>query len=102
MIFRQSILRLFFLLSVVLPSRADLIVSEFGAANDAVLFDGLGEAEDWVEIHNPTAAAVHLAGWKLRDSTTTWTFPATTLSPGGFMVVIASGKLQQPYTDPAG
>ena len=90
------------LLALMLPLRADLVVSEFGAANDAVLFDGLGEAEDWVEIHNPTAATVNLAGWKLRDSTTTWTFPATTLPAGGFMVVIASGKLQQPYTDPAG
>ena len=102
MIFRQRILRLFLLLLVIVPLRADVVISEFGASNDAVLFDGLGEAEDWIEIHNPTAVAVNLAGWKLRDATTAWTFPATTLPAGGFIVVIASGKLQQPYTDPAG
>ena len=102
MIFRQSVLRLLFLCLIVPPLRADVVISEFGASNDAVLFDGLGEAEDWIEIHNPTALAVNLAGWKLRDSTTTWTLPTTTLPAGGFMIVIASGRLQQPYTDPAG
>ncbi len=102
MTLHRTVLRLVSLLALVLPLRADVVISEFGASNDAVLFDGLGHAEDWIEIHNPTAAAVNLAGWKLRDSTTTWTFPATTLPVGGFMVVIASGKLQQPYTDPAG
>ena len=94
--------RLILFLALAWPLRADLVVSEFGASNDAVFFDGLGEAEDWIEIHNPTAAAVSLAGWKLRDSATAWTFPAATLPAGGFMVVVASGRLQQPYTDPAG
>ena len=102
MTLQRTILRLVSLLAFILPLRADVIISEFGASNDTVLFDGLGEAEDWVEIHNPTATAVNLAGWKLRDSTTTWTFPATTLPAGGFIVVIASGKLEQPFTDPAG
>ena len=32
----------------------------------------------------------------------TWTFPAVTLPAGGYLVVFASGKAQQPYTDPEG
>ncbi len=78
------------------------VISEFMAENDGSFLDGLGAASDWIELYNPTALAVNLAGWKLRDSTNVWTFPAVTLPSGGYRVVFASGTLQQPYTDPAG
>ncbi len=78
------------------------IISEFMADNDGTLLDGLGEPSDWIEIHNPTASAVNLAGWKLRDSANTWSFPALVLPAGGYLVLFASGKLQQPYADAKG
>jgi len=78
------------------------VISEFMADNDGIILDGLGEASDWIELYNPTAITVNLEGWKLRDSVNTWTFPAVTLPAGGYLLVFASGKLQQPYIDPEG
>ena len=81
------------------PSRlraaSALAISEFMAENDGGLRDIDGDSPDWIEIHNESAAAVNLAGWHLTDSATNltqWTFPATNLSAGGFLVVFASGK----------
>jgi hypothetical protein len=78
-----------------LPLAADLVISEFMAANSATLADEDRDYPDWVEIHNPTPAAVDLAGWHLTDnlaSLAKWTFPPTTLAAGGRLVVFASGK----------
>jgi hypothetical protein len=79
-----------------------VVISEFMADNDGILLDGNDEASDWIELHNPTALAINLAGWKLQDRSTLWTFPDVILPAGGYMLVFASGKLQQPYTDPDG
>ncbi len=50
---------------------------------------------DWIEIQNPTAAAINLSGYFLTDDLTDsqrWEFPAgTTIPAGGFLVVFASG-----------
>ena len=49
-----------------------------------------GTPGDWIELFNPTAAAVNLAGWGLKDNdnTRTFQFPAgTTIAPGGYLVV---------------
>jgi hypothetical protein len=76
-------------------------ISEFMAANDSWLADEDGDFSDWIEIHNPDGAAVSLAGYHLTDSSTNlskWTFPATTLDPGAYLIVFASGKNR---TDPA-
>ena len=90
------------LLSCPFPAWADLVISEFSASNKAGLFDGLGNASDWIELHNPTPASVALAGWKLRDSSNIWPLPAITLPAGGYLLVLASDHTQQPFMDPAG
>ncbi len=72
-----------------------LVVNEFMASNSDTLLDEDGDSSDWIEIWNPTAAAVSLDGWYLSDDATNptmWTFPATTLPAGGYLVVFASGK----------
>jgi hypothetical protein len=77
------------------------IISEFMASNDRTLRDVDGQYSDWIEIHNPDAAPVNLAGWYLTDDArnlTKWQFPAVTLSPGGYLVVFASDKNRR---DPA-
>ena len=50
---------------------------------------------DWVELHNTGPTAVNIAGWSLSDRAgdNGWEFPApTVIEPGGFLVVLASGK----------
>ena len=71
------------------------IISEFLASNtDTVngLRDFQGTLQDWIEIYNPDTQPVDLTGWKLKDSGSTWTFPAVTLGPGEFRIVFASGN----------
>ncbi len=79
-----------------------LVISEFMADNDAVLADVDDDYRDWIEIHNPTDAAVDLDGWYLTDEDddlSMWEFPSVTLGAGGYLVVFASDKDR---TDPAG
>lgn len=74
---------------------AEIVISEFLAANNAGLQDEDGDTSDWIEIHNADTNAVNLAGWRLTDDAedlNKWTLPATNLPPGGFLVVFASGK----------
>ena len=74
---------------------AHLVISEFMAENKSVLADEDGEFSDWIEVHNPTASSVTLAGWFLTDEAEAprkWAFPAATLAAGGYLVVFASEK----------
>jgi hypothetical protein len=74
---------------------ASLIISEFMAANISGLADEDGEFSDWIEIYNPTAAAVPLAGWALSDDEkypTKWIFPAMSIPSHGFLTIFADGK----------
>jgi hypothetical protein len=70
-------------------------INEVVADNTGGLQDEQGSFEDWIELHNPTAGDVTLTGWHLTDDRaqpSKWTFPATTLPAGGYLVVFASGK----------
>ncbi|MFN0069770.1 MAG: lamin tail domain-containing protein, partial [Limisphaerales bacterium] len=70
-------------------------IAEFLASNAAGLADENGDREDWIELHNPGAAAVDLGGWFLTDdpaALTKWRFPATNLPAGGHLVLFASTK----------
>ncbi|MBN2474599.1 MAG: lamin tail domain-containing protein [Pirellulales bacterium] len=72
-----------------------LVISEFMAINDDTLADAEGDYEDWIEIHNPTDAAVSLDGWYLTDDPddlTQWQFPGVSLDPHDYLIVFASGK----------
>jgi hypothetical protein len=87
---------------------ANVLITEFVASNGASLLDGDGKDSDWIELYNPTSAAVSLAGWHLTDEATNldkWTFPEipqSVLDPGEFLIVFASGQLVETYVDPAG
>lgn len=84
------------------------LITEFMASNGsniygtAVMTDEDGESSDWIEIHNPTADPVSLAGWYLTDDEETpgkWQIPEVVLLPGARLVVFASGKDRR---DPVG
>lgn len=76
-------------------ANAEPVISEFMAANTRTLADDDRDTPDWIEIHNPDASPVNLAGWYLTDNAakrTKWAFPAVTVPPGGYLVIFASGK----------
>jgi hypothetical protein len=94
---RCSIARWWWLLALglALPLRAQVVISEFMAANSKGLKDADGDTSDWIELHNLGTTAVNLQGWSLTDSTNLaprWAIPATNLSANGYLVVFASGK----------
>lgn len=78
-----------------LVAEAQLQVTEFMADNDGSLLDGDGEASDWIELHNPGAAAVSTEGLYLTDSAsdlTKWPLPDVSIPASGYLLVFASGK----------
>lgn len=77
------------------PRVDDPVITEFMAANGRTLADEDNDFSDWIEIHNPSTAALELEGWALTDrpsDLTAWLFPDMTLEPGEYIVVYASGK----------
>ncbi len=70
------------------------LLNEVMAANDGYLEDENGDTPDWIEIRNPNAFAISLAGYRLRDGGgSDWAFPAATFVGGnGHLRVFASGK----------
>ncbi len=79
-----------------LPVRgAELVISEFMAINTKTLMDEDLDYSDWIEIYNAASTNISLNGWHLTDKSdnpTKWTFPATNLAAGKFLVVFASEK----------
>lgn len=74
---------------------AHLVISEFMADNKTMLRDEESDYSGWIEIQNPTASAVNLAGCYLTDDAANpmkWAFPSTNLAAGEYLVVFASGK----------
>jgi hypothetical protein len=71
------------------------VISEFLAVNGNGLLDKDHDSSDWIELYNPTGHAIDLDGWYLTDDTDDlekWEFPPTTIAPGGYLIVFASGK----------
>src|SRR5687767_10774312 len=92
---RSLVMGLAFGLAFCLPATGAVRISEFMADNESGLADADGTFADWIELHNPDAAAVSLAGYHLTDNPanlTKWTFPAVTLNAGAYLVVFASNK----------
>ena len=72
----------------------DVLITEVQAANTRTVADDQGRYSDWIELHNPTDTPVSLLGYTLTDdpaAPTKWPLPTTTLAPGAFLVVWASG-----------
>jgi hypothetical protein len=75
----------------------NIVVNEFLAGNTSTngLLDEDGLLDSWIEIYNRGAATVNLAGWSLTDDPdqpAMWTFPATNILAGQYLVVFASGE----------
>ncbi len=75
----------------VSPVRINEVMTE----NITGLTDEDATRQDWIELYNPGASAINLTGWHLTDDCALplkWTFPATSIPAGGYLVVFASGK----------
>ena len=72
-----------------------LLINEFVASNSEGIQDEDGDHEDWIEIRNIGTDAIELKWYGLTDREGDfhrWVFPDTTIQPGAFMIVWASGK----------
>jgi len=70
-------------------------INEFMAYNQTTLADEDGDYSDWIEIYNPTSAAVNLWGWALSDDPGVphqWMFPDIKIEANSYLLVFASGK----------
>lgn len=76
-------------------SSIGLIISEVQASNQITLPIADGTYPDWVEIYNPTNAAIDLSGFGLsddREKPMRWTFPAgTSIGAGEYLIVYCDG-----------
>jgi len=71
-----------------------VIINEYSASNRA-LHDGFGRTEDWVELWNPTANYVNLAGYHLSDNPNNplkWQISSGFIPPNGKVLVFCSGR----------
>ncbi|MDA9808291.1 CotH kinase family protein, partial [Flavobacteriales bacterium] len=91
----RNILILLFIF-VCLDSNSQIVINEYSAANYDTYTDNYGEYEDWVELYNPTAAAVDISGWALSDKVSNplkWIIPSSFIVPaGGTALVYCSGR----------
>ncbi len=73
---------------------SQVVVNEFCTANYTDWIVG-GENEDWVELFNPTGAAINISGYHLSDNPLNpqkWAFPAgSTVPANGYLMVLLSG-----------
>jgi hypothetical protein len=77
------------------PSNGDVWITEAMSADADTLVDGDGDPSDWIELFAAGTTPVALAGWGLSDDDADpwrYTFPDTTLVPGEYRLVYASGK----------
>ena len=80
---------------VIAAPVAGLVVNEFLASNDGAFLDEAGDADDWVEIHNPTPAPVSLSGYTLTDdlgNPDKWAFPDVAIASGAYLIVWADDE----------
>ena len=91
------------LFSVILLHAQGLVINEFCARNQTVISDYYGNAEDWIEIKNNSAASIDLRGYCLTDNLGNlrkWRFPiGSSISSGQIILVWASNR---DSTDPNG
>ena len=77
-------------------------INEFVAENDSGITDPTDALAhpDWIEIYNPNAFGMDLAGYRLKNNLAVWDFPAGSgIAANGYLVVLASGKnLTNPAT----
>jgi hypothetical protein len=76
-----------------------LVINEFMAYNVSAVQDPQGEYDDWVELFNPGTRTMNMLGKALTNQCSDpdkWSFPDTTVPPGGHLVVWCDGETADP------
>lgn len=83
-------------LMIGFTAQSQITINEYSASNMNSFLDNYNKAEDWIELHNASAADVDLAGYALSDKESNprkWEFPTGSIIPaGGYLVVYCSGR----------
>jgi len=91
----KNSLLILLLLTLTFSVTSQVIINEYSCSNMTGVTDAYGEREDWVELHNPTAAPVDLTGYFLSDKSSNlfkWVIPSGTIPANGFRMVFCSGR----------
>jgi spore coat protein CotH len=79
--------------NLILPQGGEVVINEIMANNTSTQADQNGEFDDWIELHNNTAAPVNLTGVYLTDNPSNhkkWTFPVnTSIAANSYLIVWA-------------
>ncbi len=86
-----------------IDANAPLVINELCASNNSTAYDEQGDSDDWIELYNPSANPVDVAGLYLTDdlsNPTQWRFPLdrpdlTTLASGGYLLIWADNDTAQ-------
>lgn len=73
----------------------DLRINEVVSNNEGVWLDEQGEADDYVELFNPTKKALQLGDYALADKSGAHPLPALSLPPGNVQLFWADGTSEQ-------
>jgi parallel beta-helix repeat protein len=90
------------ILFFVSGANAQIVINELMPSNTSTYADiwDFEDFPDWIELYNPSSAAVDLSGYYLSDDIATikkWPFPTGAKIPaGGYLVVIADGNDTKP------
>jgi hypothetical protein len=78
-----------------------LFINEFMAVNSTTIADAAGEFDDWIELYNPHASPINLAGYYLTDdlnNLTQYRIPTNStaqIGAGGFVLIWADDQSSQ-------
>jgi len=81
----------------------NLLINEFLASNNTTNVDEFGDADDWIEIYNPTNNPVNIGGYYITDDLgelDQWQIPTsnsslTTIPAGGYLLLWADKESDQ-------
>ncbi len=64
---KLNLILLFSFLLSAITMNAQVCVNEMMASNSSTIMDNFGDYDDWIEIYNPTASDINLAGYYFTD-----------------------------------
>lgn len=79
-----------------ISSLGQVYLNEMQSSNSSTIADNMGEFDDWIEIHNPTADSLEIGGLILKDQLDTWAIPTgnplTLIPPGDYFLLWADDQ----------
>ncbi|MCB0794606.1 MAG: CotH kinase family protein [Flavobacteriales bacterium] len=83
---------------LTLPGPGDLVINELMAYNENTVRDEHGDADDWIELFNPSGATVSTEALYLSDNADDpfkWALPPEQVAPGQYLIVWADDEVNE-------